>query len=613
MTPRDKDDPADTVPPEVASDTLTVADMSAMDVMRRLFREILWPHRRIVALALVAMAVSAATAGAIPFLMQVVADEVFIAKNEVLLYFLPVAIITVMAVRGVSDWTAKVTDAWLGNTLVADLRIRMFDTLTSADLAWVQRTHSGRFVSAFVNDAPVVDRAAAKTMTGLVKDGLTVIFLTGAMFYMDWRLALIVSVGLPFAYLYLRRQKARISGSVRRSLKESGDLGSLLTQTLQSLRVVKAYRQEGREAARFRVIVDNIVRYLMTTARSRAAVGPVTETLSGVGIAGAIFYGGWQGIYGSVTVGHFAGFLTAAMLTYQPLRSLAQTQAQLSEGVTAASRIFAIIDHASQVTEKPGAAPLDIGEARVVFEHVSFSYDTGGPVLDDFDLVVEPGTKVALVGPSGAGKSTVLNLALRFFDPTSGRILFDGQDIREATLGSVRGATALLTQDPVLFDDTVRANIAYGSEDAGERRIMEAARAAAAHDFIMRLPEGYETVVGEAGSRLSGGEKQRIAFARAMLRDAPILLLDEPTSALDAEAEAKVQTALEGLLQGRTVLMIAHRLSTVKRADLICVMERGSIVERGTHEELLARGGAYARMFRTQFVGEAPSLAAAGS
>ncbi|MBZ8133465.1 ABC transporter ATP-binding protein [Afifella sp. IM 167] len=613
MTARDKEGPTIAASQETGSDTLTVADMSTMDVMRRLFWEILWPNRRIAGLTLVAMALSAATSGAVPFLMQVVADEVFVAKNEVLLYLLPVAIIAVMSVRGASDWVSKVSDAWLGNTLVADLRIRMFDTLTSADLAWVQRTHSGRFVSAFVNDAPVVDRAAAKTMTSLVKDGLTVIFLTAAMFYMDWRLALIVSVGIPFAYLYLRRQRQRISGSVRRSLKESGDLGSLLTQTLQSLRVVKAYRQEGREAARFRVIVDNIVRYLMKTARSRAAVGPVTEALSGVGIAGAIFYGGWQGIYGSVTVGHFAGFLTAAMLTYQPLRSVAQTQALLSEGVTAASRIFAIIDHASYVTEKPGAEPLKVPQGRIVFENVGFSYDTGGAVLREFDLVVEPGAKVALVGPSGAGKSTVLNLALRFFDPTSGRILIDGQDIREATLSSVRGAMALLTQDPVLFDDTVRANIAYGSEDAGERRIVEAARAAAAHDFIMRLPQGYETVVGEAGSRLSGGEKQRIAFARAMLRDAPILLLDEPTSALDAEAEAKVQTALEGLLQGRTVLMIAHRLSTVKRADVICVMESGSIVEHGTHEELLARGGAYAKMFRTQFVGEAPGLAAAGS
>ncbi|WP_051631211.1 ABC transporter ATP-binding protein [Afifella pfennigii] len=613
MTAEDGRKPHLAVAPGPGADTLTVDDISATEVMRRLFREILWPHRRILALALVSMAIGAATAGAVPFLIQVVADEVFVAKNERLLYLLPIAIVGVMAVRGAADWTSKVTDAWLGNVLVADLRIRMFDTLTAADLAWVQRTHSGRFVSAFVNDAPVVDRAAAKTMTALVKDGLTVIFLTGAMFYMDWRLALMVVAGMPFAYLFLRKQRKRISGSVRRSLKESGDLGSLLTQTLQSLRVVKAYRQEKREAERFRVIVDNIVRYLMKTARSRAAVGPVTEALSGVGIAAAIFYGGWQGIYGTVTLGHFAGFLTAAMLTYPPLRSVAQAQALLSEGVTAASRIFAIIDHAATVTEKPGARPLAVPKGRIVFENVGFAYETGGPVLADFDLVVEPGQKVALVGPSGAGKSTVLNLVLRFFDPTSGRILIDGEDIRDATLASVRAASALLTQDPLLFDDTVRANIAYGSEDAGERRIVEAARAAAAHDFIMRMPEGYETVVGEGGNRLSGGEKQRIAFARAMLRDAPILLLDEPTSALDAEAEAKVQKAMEGLLRGRTVLMIAHRLSTVQRADVICVMEQGCIVERGSHDELIARGGAYAKMFRTQFVGEAPSLAVAGS
>ncbi|MCT8267054.1 MULTISPECIES: ABC transporter ATP-binding protein [Afifella] len=594
------------------SDTLTVEDISAYAVMRRLLVDILWPHRRVLFVALISMVVGAATSGAVPFLIQVVADEVFVAKNEMLLYLLPVAIILVMGVRGVADWTSKVTDAWLGNKVVSELRIRMFETLTKADLAWVERTHSGRFVSAFVNDADIVQRAAAKTMTALVKDSLTVLFLTASMFYMDWRLALLVCAGMPFAYLYLTRQRKRISGSVRRSLKEAGDLGSMLTQTLQSLRVVKAYRQEQREAERFHVIVDNIVRYLMKTARSRAAVGPVTETLSGVGIAAAIFYGGWQGIYGNVSLGHFAGFLTAAMLTYPPMRTLAQTQAQLSEGVTAASRIFAVIDHSAIVAEKPGAKPLNVREARIRFEHVDFSYDNGTPVLRDFDLSIEPGQKVALVGPSGAGKSTVLNLALRFFDPSGGRILIDGQDVRDVTLPSVRGASALLTQDPVLFDETIRTNIAYGSEEASQEQIIEAAKAAAAHDFISRLPNGYETHVGEAGGRLSGGERQRVAFARAMLRDAPILLLDEPTSALDAEAEAKVQTALDGLLKGRTVLMIAHRLSTVKRADLICVMVEGRIVERGSHHELIAKNGAYARMFHTQFVGEAPALAAAG-
>nr|MBA3518688.1 ABC transporter ATP-binding protein [Hyphomicrobiales bacterium] len=410
-------------------------------------------------------------------------------------------------------------------------------------------------------------------------------------------------------FIHLRRQKKRINRAVRRSMQETGDLGSMLTQTLQSMRVVKAYNQEESEARRFGRIVGNVRKYLMRTIRSRAAIGPASEALTGLGIAAAVLYGGWQGVYGNVSLGHFMGFMAAALLAFQPLKNLATTQATLSEGLLAAARVFSLIDHASHVTERPGARPLDVPRGAVSFQNVAFGYESGSLILSDFSLEIAAGQKVALVGRSGAGKSTVLNLLLRFFDPVEGAILIDGQDIRAATLASVRGASALLTQDPVLFDDTVAANIAYGSQGAGEDAITAAAEAAAAHDFIMRLPEGYATRLGEAGGRLSGGERQRIAFARAMLRDTPILLLDEPTSALDAESEAKVQAAMERLLRGRTVVMIAHRLSTVRQADLICFMEGGRIVETGTHPELVARRGEYSRMFRTQLVAEEPKLA----
>lgn len=585
---------------------------SAWALLQRLVRECMLPNWRLLAATILATIATAATAGALPFLLQRVADDIFVAKDARLLFVLPALVVVVMSFRAMADWAATISAALLGTKVVADLRLRMFDTIAAADLAWIQRTHSGQFVSAFVNDASLVDRAAARVLLTLVKNGLSVAVLVGAMFYMDWRLSLAALIGAPVGFIHLRRQKHRINRAIRRSMQETGDLGSMLTQTLQSMRVVKAYNQEESEAQRFRRIVGNVRKYLMQTIRSRAAVGPASEALTGVGIAAAILYGGWQGVYGNVSLGHFMGFMAAALLAFQPLKSLATTQATLSEGLIAAGRVFLLIDHASHVTEQPGAKPLEIAAGAISFRDVAFGYESGSLILSNFSLEIPAGRKIALVGRSGAGKSTVLNLLLRFFDPVEGAIFIDGQDLRAATLASVRGASALLTQDPVLFDDTVAANIAYGSQGASEAAIMAAAEAAAAHEFIMRLPQGYATRLGEGGGRLSGGERQRIAFARAMLRDTPILLLDEPTSALDAESEVKVQAAMERLLQGRTVVMIAHRLSTVKKADLICFMEGGRIAETGTHRELVARRGKYARMFETQLVAEEPKLAYAG-
>ncbi|MBC7830669.1 MAG: ABC transporter ATP-binding protein, partial [Hyphomicrobium sp.] len=541
----------------------------------RIMRECIRPNLTTLAIGIAAMLVTAATAGALPFLLQKAGDGIFIGKDPSLLYAIPLLVFLLMLVRAAADFVSTVAEGALGAKIIAELRLRMFDTIAAADLAWIQRNHSGLFVSAFFNDAPTVDRAATKVVTGLFKNGLSVIFLVGAMLYMDWRLGLVALIGTPIAILNLGAQKKRIKRAVGKTLQESGDLNSMLTQTLQSMRVVKAYGQEAHEGRRLRQLVRNLRKYLMRINRSRATVGPVWEATSGLGFAAVLLYGGWQGIYGDVTLGHFMGFMAAALLAFQPMKSLASMQATLSEGLLAAGRVFALIDHASHVTEVRGAAALRVTAGAISFRDVDFAYDSGGPVLQDFNLELPAGCKLALVGPSGAGKSTVLNLILRFFDPARGTIEIDGQDLRGTTIGSVRAASALLTQDPVLFDDTIAANIAYGSEGASDAEIEAAAEAAAAHDFIMRLPNGYQTRVGESGNRLSGGERQRIAFARAMLRNTPILLLDEPTSALDAESEAKVQAAMVRLLAGRTVVMIAHRLSTVQRADQIYYMEDG--------------------------------------
>lgn len=585
-------------------DTLDVPAAPTFDIVRRIAHEHLRPRWPILVVTLATMAFVAATTGAMPFLMQRAIDDIFVAKDETMLMVLPIAVLLVMMTRGLADYVARVTEAYLGSRIIADLRTQLFEKLAFSDLGWLQSTHSGRFVSVFMTDVTVVNRAAAQTLSGIAKNALQIIFLCGAMLYMDWLLALIVLAALPFGGWMLRYQRRRTRSSVKRTLQETGDLGSIITQTLQGIRVVKAYHREAEETSRAREIIDRTLEYMMQTVRMRAATGPVAETLSGIGFAGAILYGGYQGIYGDLTLGHFSGFMTAAMLIYQPLKGLAQLHNTLQEGVIASSRVYGILDRDSMVSEKPMARPLHIRDGAVRFDKVSFQYEPNKPVLTDFTLDIPAGSRVALVGPSGAGKSTVINLMLRFFDPEEGRILVDGQDLRDVTISSVRLSNALLTQEPILFDDTVRANICYGSEGASEDAIIGAARAAGADGFISRLTEGYDTRVGEGGNLLSGGQKQRIAFARAILRDAPIVLLDEPTSALDADAEAKIQLALDTLLEGRTVLMIAHRLSTVKKADIIVVMDQGRIVEQGSHEELRNADGLYAHLHRTQFRGD---------
>lgn len=584
-------------------DSLDVPEYSAGEIIGRILRDHLKPRWPILAVTLVTMAFVASTTGAMPFLMQRAIDDIFVNHREDMLYILPAAVLLVMGLRAIADYISRVTEAFLGSRIIADLRIQMFEKLALSDVGWLQTTHSGRFVSVFMTDVTVVNKAAVQTLSGLAKNTLQVIFLAAAMLYMDWLLALIVLAALPVGAWLLRLQRRRTRSSVKRTLQETGDLGSIVTQTLQGIRVVKAYHREAEETTRARVIIDRTLEYMMQTVRMRAATGPVAEGLSGIGFAGAILYGGWQGIYGDLTLGHFSGFMTAAMLIYQPVKALAQLYNTLQEGLVAASRVFAILDRNSLVAEAPGARTLILSGGEICFDNVTFSYETDKPVLSDFSLTIPAGSRVALVGPSGAGKSTVVNLILRFFDPNTGRILIDEQDLKTTTIASTRLASALLTQEPVLFDDTVRANICYGSEGASEQAIEAAAAAAGAHAFIMKLTDGYDTQVGEGGNVLSGGQKQRIAFARTILRDAPILLLDEPTSALDAEAEATIQKALDTLLEGRTVVMIAHRLSTVKKADLIVVMRDGRIVETGRHAELLLEGGLYAHLYKTQFQG----------
>jgi subfamily B ATP-binding cassette protein MsbA len=518
-----------------------------------------------------------------------------------MVYWITAAIVVVTVVKAIAEYVADVTVNYLGNRFIADLRIQMFAKLARADLSWIQTVHSGRLLASFLNDATLIRATASRSMVTLGENYLKVVILIGTMFYMDPRFSMLVLIFMPVAWFVLSRQRRKMRKSTTKSLQETGDLSSLITQTLRGMRIVRAYRQEDREEARAKATVNRALEFIMRGTRARALSSPSIELLTGLGFALAIYFAGTKGVRGDLTLGHFMGFMTAALLIYTPLKSAATLQTQLQEGVAAASRVFGVIDRPVTLLEAPDAKPLELDKGEIEFRNVSFAYEPENSVLKSVSLTVPPGRTVALVGPSGSGKSTLVNLTLRFFDPERGQVRIDDQDIKHVTIASLRDAIALVTQDPVLFDDTIRANIAYGAKPVDEAQVIAAAKAAAAHDFIVGLPKGYDTRVGEAGGLLSGGERQRIAIARAIYKDAPILLLDEPTSSLDSEAEAKVQTALEQLMRGRTVLMIAHRLSTVKKADLICVLDQGRIVETGKHDELVAKGGLYTRLHRTQF------------
>ncbi len=559
------------------------------------------PRLGLLLIASAAMLLTAATTGAIPFLIQRTADDVFVGKNVQMVYWVTAAIVIVTVIKACAEYTADVTVAYLGHRFVADLRIQMFARLARADLNWIQTVHSGRLLSSFLNDSMLIRQTASRSIVTLGENYLKVIILIGTMFYMDARFATMILIFMPFAWFLLGSQRRKMRRSTSKSMQETGDLSALITQTLRGMRVVRAYRQEDREESRAASTINRALEFAMRSTRARALSSPSVELLTGCGFALAIYFAGTKGVRGDLTLGHFVGFMTAALLIYAPLKSAATLQTQLQEGIAASSRVFGVIDREISLAELPDAKPLKLDRGEIEFRNVSYAYEPENSVLKGVSLTVPPGRTVALVGPSGSGKSTLVNLTLRFFDPDHGKILIDGQDIKHVTIDSLRDVIALVTQDPVLFDDTIRANIAYGAKPIDESQVIHAAKAAAAHDFIMSLPKGYDTRVGEAGGLLSGGERQRIAFARAIYKDAPILLLDEPTSSLNSEAEAKVQTALEELMRGRTVLMIAHRLSTVKKADLICVLDQGRIVESGRHEELVAKGGLYTRLHRTQF------------
>jgi subfamily B ATP-binding cassette protein MsbA len=570
---------------------------STRTLLVRLVRQHVRPYLPRLALAVLCMIVAAGGTATMAYMMEPVLDDVFIDKDQDMLILVPVVVIIVTLLKGAATYGQAVLMAFVGQRIIADLQTKLFGHVIRFDLAFFHETASGKLVSRMTNDINLMRNAVANALTGLIKDSLTLLFLVWVMFEKDWKLALLAFVVFPIAIYPIIRIGRRMRKVSASALDELGRFTARLNEAFQGARHVKAYNMEAYESERTERLIESVFRLIYKALRTRAAASPIMETLGGVFVALVILYGGWQVVEETLTPGEFFAFITAMLLAYQPLKALANLNTNLQEGLAATQRVFDMLDTEPSIKTVPGASALIVKGGEIIFNKVSFTYGTGTAALRNVSLNVPAGQTVALVGPSGAGKSTILNLLPRFYDAESGTVTIDGTNVCAVDLASLRDAIGLVSQETVLFDDSVRANIAYGRPTASEAEIIAAAENADANAFIDRLPDGYDTLIGEHGAKLSGGQRQRLSIARAMLKDAPILLLDEATSALDPETERQIQQSLSQLMQGRTTLVIAHRLTTVQEADIIHFIKDGSVIESGSHQALLAKNGAYARLY----------------
>ena len=558
------------------------------------------PYRARFVAAVAAMVCYAVAQASVAWLIKPIIDKVLPSGTDLRTW--SALVLVAYAFKGLGGYASAYLMTDIGQRVVRDLRDRLFRHILDQSAGFFSRRTSGQLMSRITNDVNQVQLVVSETIGDLLREGLTVIGFAVLLFVVDWHLALVAVTGAPIVVYPLVRFGTRIRSTTRRSQEQLEHLSHVTAEAFTGHRIVKAFGAEQHEANRFQRASQRLYRTNLKVTGTLAVLPPLMELLGGLAIVGLIWYGSRQIAQGLLSQGEFATFVAAALMMYGPIKKLSRVNASVQQALAAAERIFEVLDTHTEVRERPGARPLEPLRRAIEFRNVTFAYDDGArTILRDVSFTVRAGQVVALVGLSGAGKTTLVNLVPRFYDVTGGAIAIDGVDVRDVTLASLRAQVGIVTQETVLFDETIAANIAYGSPQATREAIEEAARAAHAHEFITALPGKYDWRIGERGQKLSGGQRQRIAIARALLKNSPILILDEATSSLDAESELLVQDALQTLMRNRTSFVIAHRLSTVRRADAIIVLERGRVAEIGKHDELLARpGGVYAKLYALQ-------------
>ena len=577
---------------------------------RRLFgylRPYLFPY---VAVMLVAMVVLSSSEGAIVLIVKRVTNNLTVSRDTSALPYLSMLLLGIFLIRAVANFGTDYLDSYIIQKTTLDIRSRLNETLQNQSLSFFNRTPTGMMMSRVINDVNVVTAYGIDSLFAIFSQSTRLIAVLAGAFYVDWKFTLIAMIVFPTAVLPVVRFSKGMRKMTKDAQRQLGGLNMLLQETYQGNRVVKAFGMEDYERTRFNKELRRLFRIYMRVARIKAITGPTMEVMAAFAIVAVLWWGSHEVLAGTRTPGVFAAFIAAMLLLYQPFKSLTRTNNNIQAGIAAAERVFEMMDTPTGVPDPPDGLALAPGHHSVALHDVSFRYADDW-VLRNVNLEIGAGQVVALVGMSGGGKSTISDLIPRFYDVQEGAVTIDGVDVRRYRLAALRAQIGLVTQHTFLFNDTVRANIAYGSMEKGLDEVIAAARLANAHDFVTRLPQGYDTIIGEQGVRLSGGERQRIAIARAMLKNAPILILDEATSALDSESERLVQEALEHLMENRTTLVIAHRLSTVRRADRIIVVVNGRIVEQGTHDQLMTLGREYSKLHGLQFM-TAPEIAGIG-